>query len=297
MKIQTYSVLVGSRACDARCPYCVSKMTPAQGVGLKTPEVNPVLGGVNWRNFKVGCRFAQDCGVSTVLLTGKGEPILFPGQITEFLRHLHDYRFPFIELQTNGIRLFQRKREYERYLKTWYKQGLTTVAVSIVHYENEKNGKIFQPNGCYMDLVGLIGHLHSIGFSVRLTTMMYGGGIDCVEEVKRLIEFAKKNRVEQLTIRPIAMPEVSENPEVANWVAGHTVERDALFKIRSWLNGNGTELMRLVHGAIVYDVRGQNICLSNCLTISSSSEEVRQLIFFPDGHLRYDWQYPGAILL
>jgi hypothetical protein len=24
---------------------------------------------------------------------------------------------------------------------------------------------------------------------------------------------------------------------------------------------------------------------------------MRNLIFFPDGHLRYDWEYEGAILL
>jgi hypothetical protein len=55
--------------------------------------------------------------------------------------------------------------------------------------------------------------------------------------------------------------------------------------------------MELVHGAIVYDLHGQNICLTNALTIEPRSDEIRQLIFFPDGHLRYDWQYKGAIIL
>ncbi len=64
-----------------------------------------------------------------------------------------------------------------------------------------------------------------------------------------------------------------------------------------FLRKNGAELMRLMHGAIVYDVDGQNICFSTCLTPDPSLKELRQLIFFPDGHLRYDWQYPGAILL
>ena len=25
-------------------------------------------------------------------------------------------------------------------------------------------------------------------------------------------------------------------------------------------------------------------------------DAIRQLIFFPDGHVRYDWKYPGAIV-
>ena len=59
----------------------------------------------------------------------------------------------------------------------------------------------------------------------------------------------------------------------------------------------GIPLMSLVHGGMVYDIGGQNICMANCLTIDPNEEELRQLIFFPDGHLRYDWQHKGAILL
>ena len=86
MKIQTYTVLVGSKACNASCPYCVSKMTPEQGVSKRLPKPN-------WRNFDIGCKFAKDSGVSTVLFTGKGEATLFPDQITEFLDHLQPYNF------------------------------------------------------------------------------------------------------------------------------------------------------------------------------------------------------------
>lgn len=290
MKIQTYTVLVGSKACNASCPYCVSKMTPEEGVGFKLPTIN-------WRNFEVGCKFAKDSGVSTVLLTGKGEPTLFPDQITEFLTHLRPYNFPFIELQTNGMICMQKKEKYAEYLKAWYELGLTTIAVSIVHYDNRKNQEIFQPKGPYMDLVKLISYLHALGFSVRLTCMMFKGGINSIEEVKNLINFAKENKVEQLTIRNIEMPGKSENQEVAQWVRKHKLSKRQIKKMRRFLDKRGTELMRLVYGAIVYDIDGQNICLSNCLTLDSSSEEVRQLIFFPDGHLRYDWQYPGAILL
>lgn len=55
--------------------------------------------------------------------------------------------------------------------------------------------------------------------------------------------------------------------------------------------------MTLAHGAVVFDLDGQNLCLNQCLTVQPDAEEMRNLIFFPDGHLRYYWQYPGAILL
>ena len=55
--------------------------------------------------------------------------------------------------------------------------------------------------------------------------------------------------------------------------------------------------MSLPHGAEVYDVAGQNVCISNCLTIEPDTDNLRQIIVFPDGHIRYDWNYEGAILL
>ena len=64
-----------------------------------------------------------------------------------------------------------------------------------------------------------------------------------------------------------------------------------------YLDANGKHLLNLVHGAKVYDVNGQNVCLTNALTINTNQDEIRQLIYFPDGHLRYDWQYEGAIIL
>lgn len=290
MKIQTLSVLVGSAACNGRCPYCVAKMTPRQGINLKLPETN-------WRNLNISCRFAKANNVSTALLTGKGEPTLYPEKISSFLTQLYMHGFSFVELQTNGIKLFQEKEKYQVYLADWYGLGLTTIAISIVHYENARNKKNFQPRGRYLDLVDLVNYLHKFGFSVRLSCVMFRGGIDCPREIENLVYFAKENKVEQLTITPVRAPEKSENQEVAAWVSEHELDLDSQLKIKAFLNTKGKKLLPLAHGAMVYDLYGQNICLSDCLTENPSAEEVRQLIFFPDGHLRYDWQYGGATLL
>ena len=56
------------------------------------------------------------------------------------------------------------------------------------------------------------------------------------------------------------------------------------------------KLLPLVHGAQVYDIEGQNFCLSDCLTINPESKEIRTLIFYADGSIFYDWQYQGARL-
>jgi len=153
--VQTYTIIIGSKACNAQCPYCVSRMTPTAGVGMKPQDIN-------WRNFYKGADLANQWGATTVLITGKGEPTLFPHQITECLINLEKCHFPLIELQTNGIKLAQDN--YDDYLREWYKLGLTTIAISITHYESDKNAEIIKPylESERVNLPNLISKLHKI---------------------------------------------------------------------------------------------------------------------------------------
>lgn len=56
-------------------------------------------------------------------------------------------------------------------------------------------------------------------------------------------------------------------------------------------------LMHGAHAAKVYDVDGQNVCVSDCLTVEAAGDDIRTLIFFADGKICYDWQHPGARIL
>ena len=290
MKIQTFTIVAGSEACNARCPYCVSRMTPDYDMDVALPEVN-------WRNFRIACRFAKDSGVTTVLLTGKGEPTLFPEQLGTFLQALAPFSFPFVELQTNGIALARAKPVTPQHLAQWYESGLTLIALSIVHWQPDRNQAIFTPNGSYFDLVELLDQLHEVGFAVRLSVTMVEGYVDSPRTVVELTRFAKQHGVEQLTVRPITRPAASEDAQTAEWVDRHALDPGAIDELRAFLDQRGNRVMELVHGAIVYDLAGQNICLTSCLTTEPDEQTLRQLIFFPDGHLRYDWKYAGAILL
>lgn len=290
MKIQTFTIVAGTSACNASCPYCISRMTPKQGVNFR-------LEPSNWLNFDKACRLAQMNNVTTVLLTGKGEPSLYPDQITEFLERMKKFDFPLIEIQTNGLVFGREWEKYEPHLKKWRQLGLNTIAFSIVHYEKKRNKEIYTPASEYIDLENTISKLHGLGFSIRLSCIMLKGFIDDVKEVKKLIDFSKQNKVEQLTIRSVAVPKQSEDEQVYSWTKKHIITKEQLLDISEFLEKKGNKLMTLDHGGIVYDYQGQNVCMSDCLTIKPNTEDLRQLIFFPDGHLRYDWQYRGAILL
>ncbi len=290
MNIEIFTILSGSTTCNAKCPYCISKMTPKQGANDLEPKVN-------WRNFKKACLLAEKKGVTTVLITGKGEPTLHPEKITKFLENLREFSFPIIELQTNGIILEREFGKYEPYLKEWHEKGLDIISISIAHYNPLKNSEIFTPDEKYIDLENLIKKLHGIGFSVRLSCVLIRGYIDSIYEIIKLINNAKEWKAYQLTLRQLARPLFSENKKVSEWVKNRALDKKDLETIKSFFDKNANRLATLEHEAVIYDFNDQNVCLTNALTLEPLTENVRQLIFFPDGHLRYDWQFRGAVLL
>jgi len=290
MKIEatTLSIVTGSRACNARCPYCVSKMTPSFGMEKELPVVD-------WRAFEAACRYSRAHGITTALFTGKGEPTLFPQQITTFLSVLRQHEFPLIELQTNGI-VFEDDDFQNRYLETWKYFGLTSVCLSIGDIEPENNARLMTDNKPKFNWNESCRILKQHSFMVRVSCVICKGHVDNVDRLKKLVEVCRDLKVDQLTVRELGEPEETwKGQHVKQWVDKHKV-CSAEAGLEEFLCKKGTELLRLPHGAVVYDLNDQNVCLNNCLTYPSKDGEIRQLIFCPDNHLRYDWQKSGALI-
>lgn len=302
MRIHTFSIVVGTRACNASCPFCVSHMT-----GFKEM---PGRGAIFAPNFEKACRLAQLRESTTVLMTGKGEPTLYPEEITEYLELLTPWRFPLIELQTNALDIGwlardgaarDSKRLTRETLTGWRELGLNTIAISVVSEQPKHNTEVYlnrSRHKDYPDLARTIAFLHEIGFTVRLCVMMQKGAVDSPNRVDELITFCRETEVDQLTIRPIrktAAP--TQSGSTSLYVSQRGIDTHEIDAIRSWVKDHGTHLMSLMHGAAVYDIAGQNVCLSDCLTVDPSGDDIRTLIFYSDGRLAYDWQYDGATIL
>ncbi|KKT83514.1 MAG: hypothetical protein UW80_C0012G0005 [Microgenomates group bacterium GW2011_GWC1_44_9] len=280
MKIQTFTVVSGNAACNAACPFCVSKMT-----GIKTLGFKPTI--VNWHNFDKACRIAQLNGITTVLLTGKGEPTLFPDQLTDYFKHLQKYDFPILELQTNAILFDEQEERYDKYLRDWYELGLSIISISIVHYDPELNRQNYTPaKKTYPDLGKVIEKLHQIGYSVRFSVILIKDHIDTPKEAKKMVEMANKWGVEQVSLRPVAAPEESESEKYKEDTVNMMLTPKKIAAINNWLEKNGRLLLSYGH-----------VCLTDALSIKPNTDDIRQMIFFPDGHIRFDWQYKGAIIL
>jgi len=285
MKFQTLSLVVGTKACNASCPFCISKMT-------FLPNEKLICDSINIRNLKKSLRLAEIGNVTTVILTGKGETLLFPTQITTYLEELNKFNFPFIELQTNGKIL--EDDSINQFLSEWAQLGLTTILISNVGYDAELNRQIYFPNDPrWIDIEKIVNKCKSYGINARLTTMGIKGGIDSPNKIKMLLSWADKLGVKQLTWRPVSHPENT----TMEWILKNSLDPSQIESIKDFVIKNGKLLYNLLHGAAVYDLFGQNFCLTNCLTIDPSEETIRQLIFYPTGNLYTDWSLKGSILL
>jgi len=289
MKIQTMSVVAGDERCNAHCPFCIGKVTINEKLVTKSPEINKP-------KLRKAVMLAKQGGVTHIIITGKGEPTLNLRQITEFVKLLSK-DFPFIELQTNGLNLLDN----EDTVKVWADNGLTAISISVVHFSRRRNAEIYTRGKLYPDLNEITKLLHRHGILARLNFTMMHGYISSTLEFQEAVNYSKEIGVDHLTFRPLSFP-TNPNPEhkeINDWIMEHTLNSSTLHELRKYPEYNGgIKLMQLPHGGVVYDFQGQNLCMTDCLTMSPSSEDgLRQIIFYPSGKLTYDWQYKGAILM
>lgn len=294
MKFNTFCIVSGTENCTAGCAWCVASMTPDLGVGRG--KVKPI----DQKTFEMACRLAKQSDLDTARLTGKGEPTIYPGQITEYLKLLQPHGFSFVELQTHGGHLAKEDRVSLDDMRTWADLGLTHVCISIISYKRSRNGQhYFSKNKAhrdYFDMGELIEKLHGLRLNVRLTCIMQRGDIDSADELDRLMKWSKKVKADQVTILPVNKPEDStRNPRVYDAAVRAMLTNAQLKDIRAYAS-RGELLRTLPWGGQIYDLNGQNLCLNYCLTETPNSDDSRQLIFYPPGTIGYDWQYEGATL-
>ncbi len=295
-KALTYTIIAGNMDCTNKCPICISRMTPNQGIGYEKPSVD-------WETFEKATQIATNHGAENVLITGKGEPTLFPDQITQYLMLLRGKPFDKRELQTNGYLLANGGKYYDNKIDEWKYFGLDFVAVSIYHYDDAKNKAMSRPkSGDYYELPKLIEKLSSKGLRTRLSCVMLKNYVDSVEEAKNLMSFAKKHGVHQLTLRRADVPHDSMDKEIARFITENRIDfdSDAYKDLARYLEKNGALCDTLPHGAGVYEIKPykQNVCISTGLTNYAGEKEIRQLIFFPEGILTTSWEniHGGRIL-
>ena len=294
--VQTFTPVIGSLACNARCPYCCSRMTCTYGMTNKEPDYD-------WESFDIAAQIARERQCITAFITSKGEPTLFPSTVNQTVIRLKEkHHFPIIELQTNGI-LFSSLSS-NGILKAWKNSGLNIICLSTVHWDREVSRGIYGPS--YPDLSEMTEACLSAGLKIRVSCVMLKGYVDSFPTVEKFREECTKLRVDQLTIRPVSVPYkcCDDNEQWRlEWIKKHEPDYDNQKRIYTLLESNSSAKRNLAHGAKVYSIQMEpgkpdvNICLSNCFTPPTKDEEIRQIIWLPNGRITDNWDHEGLIIL
>jgi organic radical activating enzyme len=265
VRAQNLTISLPYEGCGKNCPFCVSRMT----------------GGVPndiWlmrRNADKVVRLARQAQVSSVLFTGKGEPL----QSTLALTHLAPFfrEFP-MEIQTNGELLTEAMLDTLLFLR------FNTIALSLNslgEYEAQK------------DKIERISNVRMVArLTFNLTDMLD------IKTIEELVILCRQTHASQLLLRNITVPTGTDpRNETAKWIAGHTNPKRYEKMTKAFLRKKPRKIRQLAHGDSVYEMDGVSVCMNEyCVQDTAGEEDIRSLIFQEDGHVYTAWNSPASIL-
>jgi molybdenum cofactor biosynthesis enzyme MoaA len=280
MKATSLSINLWAK-CNARCPFCISKSTwktGVQGNQRLVQRVHLAFGYAKWHN---------------VLITSNGEPTTVKDDMYTVIKRAKHRCFPIIELQSNG--LLANPDELAL-------QGVTTLAISIADTDPAESANIMHLPKTF-NYYNVIARAHQAGLLVRVSLNLTNKTLLELKEYKRLEEYItslKDLGVRQLTFRRLGWPtRVGRAGATKKWIQNNATGNNyADYNgLAQHVERQGTLLRKLSYGNMVYDLHGMSVTISTCMTDNTDPDEIRSLIFMPDGHLYHSWDSPGSILL
>lgn len=275
MKANNLTISIPYKGCNKGCPYCVSRSTGM----VKTNEA------LMQKNLPKILELARRSQVSSVLLTGKGEPCLNMNAVNLLTDSFKE--FP-VELQTNGI-WFNQHLEAIDYLAA---VGMNVIAISRDDFQDVRpSGVGWDEN----DFRKVVNRIISAGMILRVTFNVTKGEYT----FKELFTHFKKIGVDQLTLRNIVAPHFTGDTLQNKWIAQNvTGLYDKLnAELKEACNTKGHHLRTLPYGSKVYDLDGLAVSYSDyCIQDENNTEDIRSLIFQEDGHCYSSWNSKASIL-
>jgi len=282
-KVMTLSIVLGD-TCNADCKFCISKLTF---------KCSPKKCDQWWEKLDKACRVASIGGADTVIITSKREPTSADPEELMSVIKICDKYFPIIELQTNGIRLTDKA-----FVDELACSGLTTLSISGVSHLQHINQEMMAE--AYPNLYEVVPYCNEKGLMTRFCVIMTNETCYNATSLIDILSGAKTIGFHQVTLRIMGTPDVSLIQETAKadkvlkWVTEHQLSTDHLHKIKLFLSQYPL-LREFPWGSRVHSVEGTSVCLADCLS-EEVGNDYRYIIYFPDGHLRYRWEVPEALI-
>jgi sulfatase maturation enzyme AslB (radical SAM superfamily) len=276
------TISIPFNGCNKQCPYCISKMTgyinPEYSIEFKLSQMIKKITKVS--------QIALMSGVTSVLITSKGEPLLNMVAVKYFLEKFANFK---TELQTNGELLTEE-------ILDSLDENLDILSISI---DNTADLNKFIPILEYI-------HNNNLSFIVRFTynVINYNNFILFYD----LVTFCKKYNVRQLTFRQVSIPEFgivnTEEAKNAIHYIKEEIPRDNINNFFEFLDEKiltlklKSELVFESEVGKIYDYDGISIMtINNCIQNRANENMIRSLIFKEDGHLYTSWNSNASIIL
>jgi len=269
MKATNLSIVIPYKGCDKNCPYCISKMTGYEEVISDTNYLS---------KLNKARKIAEMAEVTSISLTGKGEPLLNIEYIEKIGEVFKD--FP-IEVQTNGIKLLQYGSHF---ISRLYNCNIDTIAISIDSFKSVREFEY------------VVKFIKSFGMTTRFTLNLLPDIYN--RAVIEVLDECSAMRIDQLSFREVTIPnnEVFINSkmgrETSNWIKSN-IDRKLSKSFIKELNSvlKDTILLReLPYGAKLHIYKNMMITyFEYCIQDKSSEDDIRSLIYYEDGHMSTTW--------
>jgi len=233
------------------------------------------------KNAKKVLTVARTAKVSSVLLTGKGEPMLNVGDTMRMIEDFNEYP---LEIQTNGLVL---SKDYTL-IELLAEVGVNTISISIDNMETFKSFRNLYSKilACRM----------SVRICFNVTTDVDWGK---EQSLKKIIAMCQRVGIRQLLIRSLTIPnravDTPESKKAQKWIKAFGYPYN---KVDEQFKKIKKNLIRVLnHGAGIYDVNGIAVSFSDyCIQEVNNTEDIRSLIFLEDGHLYTSWNSKASLL-
>ncbi len=274
MKAQNLTISVPYKGCDKDCPYCVSKMTGY----IDTNEL------CIDRNLEKVRKVAEAAQVSSVLLTGKGEPCLNPAWVNRFCRTFREYP---IELQTNGLILLRElidSPKKDGWLTQLRSLGLSVLALSLDRLSDFEK---FTPLFTYASGLNLI-----IRVTLNITKL-----ISVHATAENILRLCHAAHINQLSFRQITVPNNAVLHDTADWIHKNVSQDQYHGLVKQVTDMKPRVIRKLPYGATIYDIGGIAVTwFDYCIQDDHGVDDIRSLIYLEDGHCYTAWDSPASIL-
>lgn len=269
MKANNLSICIPYKGCDKDCQYCISKMTGY----MKSDE--PLF----FHNLVKARKLADVTGVTSVSITGKGEPTLNLSSIRGVCSYFKDHS---IELQTNGLKLKESALYDYDLIKVLSGLGIDIFAISMDRISD------------FEDMKEVISEIKSYGKLVRITLNVTDMLPDPrVFSFTDYISLCQEVGVDQFSLRQITIANNTERNETHEWIEKHAENNKYYQLLIKQFSDNAYSyqfIRALPYGAKLYDVNGISFTYFNyCIQDSSNGEDIRSLIYDEQGHLGTSW--------